>query len=123
MTENIPHLRIEREAGMVVVSQSKAGVVSSVVLHPAHIRHLAEVVGLAPSSDPAATKQIATLALRLRVLHRRVDELGADLTNCPDIDHALEQALALAEICDAYIADLPDLLTDRLMKSLASGPA
>lgn len=102
MTENIPHLRIEREAGMVVVSQSKAGVVSSVALHPVHIRHLAEQCGLAPA------KQIATLALRLRVLHRRIDELGHDLTNCPDLDHALEQALALAEICDAFIADLPD---------------
>ena len=102
MTENIPHLRIEREAGMVVVSQSKAGVVSSVVLHPAHIRHLAEQCGLAPA------KQIATLALRLRVLHRRIDELGHDLTNSPDLDHALEQALALAEIADAYLADLPD---------------
>jgi hypothetical protein len=121
MTEHIPHLRVEREAGMVVVSQSKAGVVSPGALHPIHVRHLAELVGLAPSSAPAAAKQIATLGLRLRMLHRRVDELGTDLTNCPDLDHALEQALALAETCDAYIADLPDLLTDRLMKSLASG--
>lgn len=98
MTEHIPHLRVEREAGMVAVSQSKAGVVSSVALHPIHVRHLAELVGLAPSSAPAAAKQIATLGLRLRMLHRRVDELGTDLTNCPDLDHALEQALALAEI-------------------------
>jgi hypothetical protein len=107
VTENIPHLRIEREAGMVVVSQSKAGVVSSVVLHPTHLRHLAEQCGVAPTSDPTAAKQIATLAVRLRVLHRRIDELGHDLTNSPDLDHALEQALALAEIADAYLADLP----------------
>ncbi|MDP3521404.1 MAG: hypothetical protein Q8S02_12365 [Hydrogenophaga sp.] len=98
----IPSLRVEQQDGLVLVSQRRDGQTATVALHQAHIRHLAEQCGLAPA------KQIATLALRLRVLHRRIDELGYDLTNSPDLDHALEQALALAEIADAYIADLPD---------------
>lgn len=108
MTENIPHLRIEREAGMVLVSQRKAGVVSSVVLHPIHVRHLAEVVGLAPTSDPAAAKQIAVLSRRLRVLRERIDMLGADLTHAPDLIDAVQQTLAMAELADAYCEDLPE---------------
>lgn len=112
-SEHIPHLRIEREAGMVTVSQSKAGVVSSVALHPTHVRHLAEVCGLAPASDLSAAKQLATLARRLRVLHRRIDELGNWLTNHADHEHAdlsheLVLVTALAELADEFVADLPD---------------
>jgi len=106
--EHIPALKVEQQDGLVLVSQRREGQTATVTLHQIHVRHLAEVVGLVPTCDPTAAKQIAALALRLRVLRRRVDELGSDLTNCPDLDHALEQALALAEICDAYIADLPD---------------
>lgn len=111
--EHIPHLRIEREAGMVVVSQSKAGVVSSVSLHPAHVRHLAEVIGLAPTGDPAAAKLVATMARRLRVLRDRIDTLGDFLTHHSDHEHAdlsheLTLVTALADLADEFVADLPD---------------
>lgn len=105
---HIPALKVEQQDGLVLVSQRHDGQVHAVALHATHVRYLAEQCGLAPASDLTAAKQIATLALRLRVLHRRIDELGHDLTNSPDLDHALEQALALAEIADSYIADLPE---------------
>lgn len=99
---HLPALRVEQQDGLVLVSQRSEGQTATVALHRVHVRFLAEQCGL------SYAKQIATLALRLRVLHRRIDELGADLTNCPDLDHALEQVLALAEVADAYVGDLPD---------------
>ena len=91
---HIPARKVEQQDGLVFVSQRREGQTATAALHPTHIRFLAEQCGLAPASDPSAAKQIATLALRLRVRHRRIDELGHDLTNCPDLDHALEQAHA-----------------------------
>lgn len=105
---HIPALKVEQREGLVLVSQRREGQTGTVALHPVHIRHLAEVVGMAPTSDPAAAKLIAALCRRLRVLRERIDMLGADLSNEPDLIHALEQTLVLAELADAFVEDLPD---------------
>lgn len=110
---HIPALRVEQQDGLVLVSQRREGQTATVALHPTHVRFLAEQCGLAPSSDPAAAKQLANLARRLRVLHRRIDELGNWLTNHSDHEHAdlsheLVLVTALAELADEFVADLPD---------------
>lgn len=109
-TEQIPNLHIEREGGVVTVSQSKAGAVSSVVLHPIHLRHLAEAAGLVPASNRTAAKQIATLTRRLRLLHRRIDELDHHLANFTDkradLSQELSLVVALSDLADEFIADL-----------------
>lgn len=109
-SEQIPSLQIEREAGMLMLSQSKAGAVSSVVLHPIHIRHLAEAAGLVPVSDQATAKQIATLKRRLRLLHRRIDELDHHLANFSDeragLSEELSLVVALSDLADEFVADL-----------------
>jgi len=113
---HLPALRVEQQDGLFLVSQRHGGHVQTVSLHPAHIRHLSEVVGLAPNTDPAAATRLATLARRLRVLQRRIDELGDWLTNYSDHEHAdlsheLVLITALAELAEEFVADLPAVQT------------
>lgn len=109
--ESIPSLKIEKRDGLLQLSQRHDGQVHTVSLHPIHIRHLAEEVGLAPSSDPLAAKQIAALARRLRILRERIDTLGDFLTNhsdhrYADLSHELTLVTALADLADEFVADV-----------------
>lgn len=63
MTVNIPQLTIEMEEdGTVLLEQEWCGESDRIQLHPIHIRHLAELVGLLQPLQPRASVRLPTAA-------------------------------------------------------------
>ena len=117
MDDAIPNLKIEHMEdgigdGLILLEQDdNSGNVTSVAIHPIHLRYMAEKFGLVEASDPRALKTIATLTRRLRVLRERIDHLGEYLTKFSDHAHAdLEYELtyitATADLANEFCAEL-----------------
>ena len=67
---NIPDLKIKLmtegdDTGLLMLEQNSCGNIDRVVIHPIHVRHMAEKMGLIDASAPAARKTIATGGTRL----------------------------------------------------------
>ena len=111
-TDTIPHLSIEvLPGGLIRLENESMGDSYAVDLHPLHLRHIAEKMGLVESSDPQAQKTIATLQRRLLLLRDRIDHLGEYLALHSDSRHAdlsYEQtyATATADIAEEFCTDL-----------------
>jgi len=74
----IPELAIEPcDDGTLLLEQDAGGQVDRVQVHPLHIRLIAERFGLAPTGDPTATRTIATLQRRLRLVREEVELLDS----------------------------------------------
>ena len=83
-TDSIPHLNIEvLESGNIRLENESMGDSYIVDLHPVHLRHIAEKMGLAAVSDPVAAKIIATLTRRLELLRVRIQKLDSWLWEHP----------------------------------------
>ena len=114
--DHIQNLSIESSAdGCVCLEQDTGGTINRVYLHPAHLRHLAEVMGLTETGDQQACKTIAALTRRLLVLTDRTEYLAHWLANHSDSKHAdlsYEQiySKATADIAAEYCIDLPDTM-------------
>lgn len=119
MNDDIPNLKIERMDdglgdGLILLEQrDNSGNVSSIAIHPIHLRHMAEKFGLVETSDPQARKTIGALARRLRLLRDRIDHLGDYLTNYSDhahanLDYEMTYITATAALADEFCADLDD---------------
>ena len=114
MTDYFSNLTIDRQDdGTLILEQDCSGTICSVAIHPAQLRHMAEMSGLVESSDPQAAKTIATLTRRLLVLKKRIAHLADYLTTCSDRQHAdldyeVEYATATADIADEFVAELED---------------
>ena len=83
----------------------------TVLLHPWQLRAVCEQFDLIATSDPQATKTIATLTRRLLMLRDRVDHIAYWLGNNSDSAHAdlsYEQtyATATADIAADFCAEL-----------------
>ena len=83
----------------------------TVLLHPWQLRAVCEQFDLIATSDPQATKTIATLTRRLLMLRDRVDHIAYWLANYSDSNHAdlsYEQtyATATADIAVEFCAEL-----------------
>lgn len=94
---------LEQDAG--------CGEVHRVTLHRVHVQHLAGLMGLIGTSDPATAHTLMKLERRLRVLHERCKYLAQWLNLHSDSEHAdlsFEQAYseATADIADEFVADL-----------------
>ena len=111
-TDNIPHLNIEvLDNGNFRLENDSMGDCYAVDLHPIHLRHIAEKMGLGELNDAQAQKTIATLTRRLLVLHERIDHMAYWLANHGDSKHAdlsYEQtyATATADIAGEFCAEL-----------------
>ena len=112
VNDSSPELKIEHLAdGLIVLEQDSAGNIDRVAIHPIHIRHMVEKMGLVESSDLQAQKTIATLTRRLLVLHERIDHMAYWLATHSDSKHAdlsYEQtyATATADIAGEFCAEL-----------------
>ena len=68
----IPHLNIEvLPGGLIRLENESMGDSYVVDIHPVHLRHIAEKMGLVESSDPTAAKTIATLRRHMLALRDR----------------------------------------------------
>ena len=93
LNDNIPELKIEFMAdgmgdGLILLEQDSCGNVDRVVIHPVHLRYMAEKMGLIETTDPTAQKTIATLTRRLHLLNFRIQHLDNWLRTLSDTDHA-----------------------------------
>ncbi len=115
LNDNFPDLKIElmtdEQGSLIILEQDSCGNVDRVAIHPIHIRHMAEKMGLIEASDPTARKTIATLTRRLLALNDRIIHLDYWLTHHSDSKHAdlsYEQnyATATADIAAEFCAEL-----------------
>lgn len=119
MDSHIPELKIEHldaegPDALILLEQDSGGNIDRVAIHPLHLRHMAEQLGLIAAIDPQAHRTIATLKRRLFVLRERIDHLAQFLALHSDHEHAdlsYEQtyARATAEIADEFCEELLDL--------------
>lgn len=111
LTADIPGLKIERadnENGdsLITLKQDDAcGNIEIVVLHPIHVRYLAEHMGLLEMADRQSQKTIAAMKRRLEALYDRIEFLHDFLCNHSDNKHAdlsFEQGYAAATVDIGY---------------------
>lgn len=117
MLDRIENLTIEviddADGRLIMLEQDSCGNISSVAIHPVHVRHLAEKLGLTHLADPTAQRTIASLTRRIRVLADRIESLHDFLINHSDTKHAdltWEQTYSKATLdsADEFIAELDD---------------
>jgi hypothetical protein len=116
MNDSIPELKIgqlddEDGEGLILLEQDSGGNRDCVAIHPIHLRYMAEKFGLVESSDLQATRYIATLERRMRLLQERIDHLGHRLANHPcresvDIDCEIEYLAATSDLADEFCMDM-----------------
>lgn len=117
--EEIPALKIEKLADgclMLTVEDTMGNGDDCVVVHPLHLRLMAERLGLAremSASDADALRTISKLGRRLRLLQERIDHLDSYLVNCSDHAHAnfdYEMAFSAAtlDLADEFCRELDE---------------
>lgn len=111
-TDSIPHLNIEvLDNGNIRLENESMGDSYAVDIHPMHLRHIAEKMGLVESGDPQAQKTIAMLTRRLESLSDRVHFLADYLANHSDhkhadLDYETTYARATSDIAYEFCAEL-----------------
>jgi len=114
MNINIPELNIETtphdKEGLIWLEQETCGTINRIAIHPMHLRHMAETLGLVENAETAAQKLIESLTRRLQVLQQRMTHLGEYLET-PDneqaaLSYAKTYSTASAEIAEQFCADL-----------------
>lgn len=110
----IPPLNIDLLAdGTIQLEQDDgSGNVSWIELHPLHVQHIAELVGLVPARSGDYTPPAWVLARRLRVLLDRINELDDRLrmvadAGREDLSIELEFSLATWEMASEFVNELP----------------
>ena len=107
----IPHLNIEvLENGCIRLENESMGDSYVVDIHPVHLRHIAEKMGLVDSSDPTAAKTITTLQRRMVALRDRNENLENWMARFSDHKHAdlsyeTNQLNALADLAREWCYD------------------
>jgi hypothetical protein len=94
----------------IILRQEDCGNAESVSIHPMHLRYMAEKFCLIETSDPLASKTIATIKRRMTVLHQRIEFLQGYLANHSDRKHAdlsyeVTYATATLDIADEFCTD------------------
>lgn len=117
MRTTIPGVKIELDPPggpdqRVLLEQERGGSTESVMLHPSHVRLIAERLGMLPLSDPQAQRTIECLSRRLHTLCGRIDRLHGLLRvvsnlGHEDLDYELSYSAASVDIAKEFIADLP----------------
>jgi hypothetical protein len=111
LSADIPGLKIERadedngESLITLVQDDACGNIDTVILHPIHVRYLAEHMGLLELADQQSQKTIVALKRRLETLFDRIDFMHDWLCNHSDTRHAdleFEQTYATATVDIAY---------------------
>ena len=129
LNDNFPDLKIElmtdEQGSLIILEQDSCGNVDRVAIHPIHIRHMAEKMGLIEANDPTARKTIATLTRRLLVLNGRIDHLAYWLTHHSDSKHAdlsyeQDYAIATADIAAEFCFELESNNVNALPKTQVS---
>lgn len=103
LSDDIPDLRIERTTGNeILLQQYDPEQNVRLIIHPIHIRYIAEQFGLVETSDPTAAKTIATLQRRMGLLRDRIDQLAGLLIaqGGADAAHAEAAKVLAKEFCD-----------------------
>ncbi|WP_396179954.1 hypothetical protein [Flavobacterium sp.] len=118
MDDDIPDLMIERiedghGEGLIRLTQYDNGEHRCIVMHPLHLRYMAEKFGLVPTADPVAAKRIAAGSRRLLVLRERVDHVAELLKDgagdgLPARAYAQAYSAATAAIAAEFCADLDE---------------
>lgn len=111
MTASFPSLTIETlpNGCLRLENESTHGDGYVVDVHPIHLRHMVETLGLVPTSDPNAWREIATMHRRMLVLLDRIAALDEMLGLCGSHeDLSAEQAYSGAtwDIAREYCHDI-----------------
>lgn len=113
----IPHLNIEvLPGGLIRLENESMGDSYVVDLHPVHLRHIAEKMGLVESSDPTAARTIATLQRRMLALRDRVDNITEWMEKFSDhkqadLTYEMTQLHALQDLACEWCLDFEDEFT------------
>ena len=85
----------------------------TVDLHPVHLRHIAEKMGLIATSAPQALKTIAALQRRMLALHDRIENLSDWMARYSDhkhadLSHETTQLNAMADLAREWCHDFDE---------------
>jgi len=130
MKDELPNLKFElvgeeSGAGLIRLEQYDNGEAECVVIHPLHLRHMAEQFGLIQTSDPQQHKTIQALQRRLTVLSNRLTELAGWMAAHSDHEHAdlsheMTSLNALCDLAHEWCQDwLPGMADDATAKATA----
>ena len=132
----MPDMLIEvgHDEDLLILQQSdSAGGVDRVAIHKVQVRLLAEQMGLLPATtdgEAAARRQVATLTRRMLLLHARIAQLHAWLSEQPDYETAdisveVSYSAGTMALVDEFLADMPDGQGNRALADAArpSAPA
>lgn len=107
MKNSMPGLRYELIAGeagdgLIAIEQQDGGGSGRVLIHPIHLRHMAEQLGLSAANDQQQLRTIQTLQRRLVAITGRVTDLAAWMAQHSDHEHAdlSHEMTTLNAICD-----------------------
>lgn len=116
MNDQIPDLKIERikdetGEGLILLEQDSGGNREAVVIHPIHLRYMAEKFGLVPSGDAEAQRAITTLQRRLLTINKRAAYLADYLGNqtaheTTDAAYEATYARATADLASEFCMEL-----------------
>lgn len=111
LSADIPGLKIEcadnenADSLITLVQDDACGNIDTVILHPIHVRYLAEHMGLLEMADQQSQKTIAAMKRRLEAPYDRIAFLHNYLCNYSDNKHAdlfFEQGYAAATVDIGY---------------------
>lgn len=117
MNDSIPDLKIElmndSHGSLILLEQDSGGNIDRVAIHPIHLRHMAEKMGLIESSDPTAQKTIATLQRRMGALRDRIESLADWMAQYSDhrhadLSHETTQLNAMADLSREWCHDFKE---------------
>ena len=110
----IPQLNIEvLKNGCIRLANESIDDSYVVDLHPVHLRHIAEKMGLIATSDTQALKTIATLQRRMQALRDRIESLADWMAQHSDYKHAdlsheTTQLNAMADLAREWCHDFDE---------------
>lgn len=105
ITDNIPGLKIEaNDDGTLTLEQDWCGNVERVAIHPVHVRHLAERLGMVREVSASDAELLRTERGHVASLHQENDRLKRNMLRLRE--HALSLQRDFAEHADWAHADL-----------------
>ena len=122
----IPHLNIEvLENGCIRLENESMDDSYTVDLHPIHLRHIAEKMGLMATTDPQALKTIAALQRRMLALRDRIENLSDWMAQHSDhkhadLSHETTQLNAMADLAREWCYDFEEIEQDAPGSSLGN---
>lgn len=122
MSEHIPDLRIEAVqhdgANLLRIEQIDGSGQSYIIdLHPLHVHHLAERLGIIDAAHRGAIEEVRALRRRMLLLRDRIDELDdivrkSGIDRHADITELSTYSFATIQMANEFCADIPERIEE-----------